>query len=75
MSLQSEIHEQPALLRGFLSTEWPHVTEIAAEIRRCNIDYIFLAARGTCDHATRYANYLLGAFNHLPVVLLPPDLS
>ena len=35
---------------------------------------MFLAARGTSDNAGRYANYLLGARNGLPLALATPSL-
>jgi glutamine---fructose-6-phosphate transaminase (isomerizing) len=35
---------------------------------------VFLAARGTSDNAGRYANYLLGALNGLPLALATPSL-
>ena len=40
---------------------------LAAEIRQRQIDYVVIAARGTSDNAGRYAQYLLGAVNQLPV--------
>ena len=39
-----------------------------------NISYVFLAARGTSDNAGRYANYLLGGMNRLPLALATPSL-
>ncbi|MFN8462533.1 MAG: SIS domain-containing protein [Anaerolineales bacterium] len=43
-------------------------------LRDRNIEYVFLAARGTSDNAGRYANYLLGAMNGLPLALATPSL-
>ncbi len=48
--------------------------KIAAEIQKRDIQYVFLAARGTSDNAGRYANYLLGAMNGLPLALATPSL-
>jgi glucosamine--fructose-6-phosphate aminotransferase (isomerizing) len=39
-----------------------------------NIQVVFLAARGTSDNAGRYASYLWGAKNGLPVALATPSL-
>jgi glucosamine--fructose-6-phosphate aminotransferase (isomerizing) len=47
---------------------------LAADIRQRAIRYVVIAARGTSDNAGRYANYLLGAVNHLPVALATPSL-
>jgi glucosamine--fructose-6-phosphate aminotransferase (isomerizing) len=48
--------------------------KIAANIQERDIRYVFLAARGTSDNAGRYANYLWGAHNHLPLALATPSL-
>jgi len=74
MSLKSEIFEQPETLQRLLDTQKTHVEQIARAIRQREIDYVFLAARGTSDHAGLYAKYLWGAFNRLPVALATPSL-
>ena len=48
--------------------------QIATAIKKYDIQYVFLAARGTSDNAGRYANYLLGAMNGLPLALATPSL-
>jgi glucosamine--fructose-6-phosphate aminotransferase (isomerizing) len=73
MSLHDEIFEQPSRLLSLLA-EREQVEEIAATVRRHQIQYVFLAARGTSDNAGRYANYLWGAQNRLPVALATPSL-
>jgi glutamine---fructose-6-phosphate transaminase (isomerizing) len=73
MSLHSEIHEQPAVIQNLLDNQ-AEITRIAAEIRKLDPTYVFLAARGTSDNAGRYANYLWGAYNHLSVALAAPSL-
>jgi glucosamine--fructose-6-phosphate aminotransferase (isomerizing) len=74
MSLQSEIFEQPAVLASLLGVQLPKVKEIAREIQKREIAYAFLAARGTSDNAGRYANYLWGAVNQIPIALATPSL-
>lgn len=74
MSLFSEISEQPERIKDLLSSQRKHVEKIAAEIGKRDIQYVFLAARGTSDNAGRYANYLLGAVNGLPLALATPSL-
>ena len=74
MSLHSEILEQPERLEKLLETQRKNVEQIASEIKARNIQYVFLAARGTSDNAGRYANYLLGAMNGLPLALAAPSL-
>src|SRR5688500_8552445 len=72
--LYREIHEQPNTLRRFLDQERPAVQALAEAIRRHSINYVLIAARCTSDNAGRYANYLLGAVNRLPVALATPSL-
>ena len=67
MSLYSEIAEQPSRVAHLLFSHRETVERIAGEIRKRNVQYVFLAARGTSDNAGRYANYLLGAVNGLPL--------
>ena len=74
MSLYSEIHEQPERTASLLTSQRKTVERIAAEIRKRDIQYVFLAARGTSDNAGRYANYLWGARNRLPLALAAPSL-
>ena len=74
MTLHSEILEQPASLRRLLSTQRKSVEKIAQAIQSRSIQYVFLAARGTSDNAGRYANYLWGGQNGLPVALATPSL-
>ena len=74
MSLHSEILEQPACLERLLSSQRENVEQIASAIQSHNIQFAFLAARGTSDNAGRYANYLWGAMNGLPLALATPSL-
>ena len=75
MSLRDEIIEQPAVLASLLANQTPLVQSIASALRRRDdIDYIFLAARGTSDNAGIYAKYLWGAANRLPIALAAPSL-
>lgn len=74
MSLFSEISEQPERIENLLASQRKSVERIAGEIRKRDIRYVFLAARGTSDNAGRYANYLLGAMNGLPLALATPSL-
>lgn len=71
--LESEIQEQPDVLRRLLQRETGNVEQIAAEIRQ-RANYIMIAARGTSDNAARYAQYLFGIHNRLPVALATPSI-
>jgi glucosamine--fructose-6-phosphate aminotransferase (isomerizing) len=74
MGLRDEIFEQPAVLRRWLDTQWDHTRAVAAAVRERAVSYVFLAARGTSDHAGVYAQYLWGSRNRLPVALAAPSL-
>ena len=74
MTLHSEIFEQPERLASLLDKQKQTVLEIAKAIQSRNVQYAFLAARGTSDNAGRYANYLWGAHNKLPLALATPSL-
>ncbi len=74
MTLYSEITEQPERIDSLLSSQKKTVEQIAAAIQKRDVQYVFLAARGTSDNAGRYANYLLGALNGLPLALATPSL-
>jgi glucosamine--fructose-6-phosphate aminotransferase (isomerizing) len=74
MTLHSEIFEQPERLASLLDKQRQTVFDIAQSIQSHNINYVFLAARGTSDNAGRYANYLWGAHNRIPLALATPSL-
>jgi len=74
MTLHSEIFEQPERLASLLDKQKQIVIEIAQAIQSRNVQYAFLAARGTSDNAGRYANYLWGAHNGIPLALATPSL-
>ncbi len=72
--LFTEINEQPAALHRFLDAESANVQRIAEAIRRANVQYVTIAARGTSDNAATYAKYIFASFNRLPVALATPSL-
>ena len=74
MGLKEEIFEQPTILRNWLEAQWGQATAIARAIRAREVEYVFLAARGTSDHAGVYAQYLWGSLNRLPVAFAAPSL-
>jgi glucosamine--fructose-6-phosphate aminotransferase (isomerizing) len=72
--LYQEIHAQPGVLENLFHTERENIQRIGSALRRERITNVFIAARGTSDNAGRYAQYLLGAVNRLPVGLATPSL-
>ena len=74
MYLQSEIAQQPAVLNNLLDEGWTAVRTAARAIQNFNPRYACIAARGTSNHAARYAQYLFGSMLRLPVMLAAPSL-
>ena len=74
MALQDEIFEQPAALRRLLDAQQENVDRIAASLRERDVRFVYVAARGTSDHAGLYGKYLLGIHNRLPVALAAPSI-
>lgn len=74
MSLLTEIHQQPDVLTAGLAKNLAVARSIATAVPADAFAHIFIAARGTSDNAARYAQYLWGAYNRLPVTLATPSL-
>ena len=74
MSLHSEIFEQADILENLLASQLEKIDKIGRAISDLAPSYVFVAARGTSDNAARYASYLWGAQNRLPVALATPSL-
>jgi len=72
--VETEIREQPEVLERLLREGRDRANEIAARIRERSPRYVVIAARGSSDNAARYAQYLFGAHNRLPVCLATPSL-
>ena len=72
--LYQEIHQQPDVLSHLIESERVNIQRVADELKQRRITHAFIAARGTSDNAARYAQYLFGAMNHLPVGLATPSL-
>jgi glutamine---fructose-6-phosphate transaminase (isomerizing) len=74
MALYDEIYEQPAVLERLIATGGEAVKRVAEAIRTRGVQHVYLAARGTSEHAGIYAQYLLGMFHGLSVALAAPSL-
>ncbi len=68
--MAAEIAEQPVVLQGVLDESAEQVREVAAAIRRSDIRFVLLVARGTSDHAALYAKYLVETTLHIPAGLV-----
>ncbi len=74
MHLENEIAAQPGVLRRLIENETENIGHIARAIRDFDPAFVSIAARGTSDNAARYAQYVLGSRNRLPVALAAPSL-
>jgi glucosamine--fructose-6-phosphate aminotransferase (isomerizing) len=72
-NLEREIFEQPEVLDELIKNEAQN-TKALAKALQGSFSYVIIAARGTSDNAARYAKYLFGAYNQLPVALATPSL-
>lgn len=74
LSLHAEILQQPEVLRGLLNSAADAVNAVARAVADGGIEHVYLAARGTSDNAGRYAKYVWGSLDRLPVALAAPSL-
>lgn len=72
MTMLSEMEEQPEAIARLLADNRQEMRSIAALAD--GVSHVVIAARGTSDNAARYAQYVWGARNRLPVGLTTPSL-
>lgn len=65
----NEILEQPNVIKDCIDVNKDIINKLANEIKRRNIGYAFLVARGTSDHAATYGKYALEIVAGLPAGL------
>jgi glutamine---fructose-6-phosphate transaminase (isomerizing) len=72
--LEVELREQPAALARLLDREAAGALALGRRLAAGDVRLMVIAARGSSDNAARYAKYLFGAHNRLPVALATPSL-
>jgi glutamine---fructose-6-phosphate transaminase (isomerizing) len=72
--LETELREQPAALARLLEHQGGRAAEVAAAFRRDDVRYVLIASRGSSSNAARYAQYVLGRANRVPVMFATPSL-
>ncbi len=72
--LETELREQPAALARLLERQGTRAFELAAAFRRDDVRYVLIASRGSSSNAARYAQYVLGRANRVPVMFATPSL-
>ncbi|HXR12772.1 MAG TPA: SIS domain-containing protein [Gaiellaceae bacterium] len=71
--LETELREQPAALARLLERQGGRA-DLAAPFKRDDVQYVLIASRGSSSNAARYAQYLLGRANRVPVMFATPSL-
>jgi glucosamine--fructose-6-phosphate aminotransferase (isomerizing) len=72
--LERELREQPTALARLLERQSERAGELGALFRRHDVQYLLIASRGSSSNAARYAQYLLGRANRVPVAFATPSL-
>lgn len=70
--LVRELWSQPEVIARLLTGEWDHIASITERLPA--FDYVYIAARGSSDHAALYATYAWAALAGYPVSLATPSL-
>lgn len=69
-----EIKEEPQVVENCINRNIDLISEAVAHIKRCDINNIVIAARGTSDHAAVYAKYIMEVTLGIPVTLAAPSV-
>jgi glucosamine--fructose-6-phosphate aminotransferase (isomerizing) len=72
--LETELREQPEALARLLDRQTAHANTVADVFRRDDVRYILIASRGSSSNAARYAQYVLGRAQRVPVMFATPSL-
>jgi glucosamine--fructose-6-phosphate aminotransferase (isomerizing) len=72
--LELELREQPEALERLIREQGATAKELAALLRRRDVRYLLIASRGSSSNVARYAQYLLGRANRVPVAFATPSL-
>ena len=74
MNLEKEIRQQPEVLAKIKENNIDTIRALVAEIKARGLNHVYFAARGTSDHASIYAQYLLGIYAGIPCSLATPSV-
>jgi glucosamine--fructose-6-phosphate aminotransferase (isomerizing) len=73
-SFETEIYQQPEVIRTFQAKSGAKLAELAKLLQSNPPQFVLIAARGTSDNAAIYAKYLLSGILGVPVGLAMPSL-
>jgi len=74
VKMLKEIREQPAVLERCIQENTEVVKKIVEEINKQDIQWVYIAARGTSDHASIYGKYIIESEVGVPVALAAPSV-
>ena len=74
VSMLEEIKEQPTVLERCIKENTELIKKIVADIKKQDIQWIFIAARGTSYHASTYGKYIIESELGIPVALAAPSV-
>jgi len=69
-----EILEQPVVLERNLEKNSGTVREIIEAVQAQKVNFVYIAARGTSDHAAVYGKYVMELVTGIPVALAAPSV-
>jgi glucosamine--fructose-6-phosphate aminotransferase (isomerizing) len=72
--LELELREQAEALARLIERQGANAKRLGALFRRRDVRYLLIASRGSSSNAARYAQYLLGRANRVPVAFATPSL-
>lgn len=74
IQMLEEIREQPFVLEKCIKNNTDKINILVDEIKKRKISSVFIAARGTSDHAAVYAKYAIEVMTGIPVALAAPSI-
>lgn len=72
--LERELREQPEALARLIEKQGAYAEGMRTLFARGDVQYILIASRGSSSNAARYAQYLLGRAQRVPVAFATPSL-
>lgn len=72
--MEKEILEQPKVLASLKATNDSTLKNLVSDIKQRDIKLVYFAARGTSDHASIYASYMISTFVGVPTALALPSV-
>ena len=72
--MEKEILEQPKVLASLKAANETTLTNLVLNIKQRDIRMVYFAARGTSDHASIYASYIISSLVGIPTALALPSV-